>query len=83
MYIRLLFFIAVLVGIIWAIIKLKNSSSVDKISDGLFSAPKDKTVDEAIDGIASNKKTLKDKSAQNAQTIKDVAQEQEKINKHI
>ena len=83
LHIRLLLFIVVLVGIIWAIIKLKNSRSVDKIADGLFSAPKDTTVDEAIDGIASNKQALKDKSEQNARTIKAVAAEQEKINKNI
>ena len=83
MAIRGLFLIAVLIGLIFMYIKLKNSSFINKLSDGLFSAPKDDTVDEAIDGIKSNKETLKQKSVENAKTIKNVAVEQEKINKHI
>ena len=83
MAIRGLFLIVVLIGLIFLYIKLKNSSFINKLSDGLFSAPKDDTVDEAIDGIKSNKETLKQKSVENAKTIKDVAAEQEKINKNI
>ena len=83
MAIRGLFFIALLIGLIFLYIKLKNSSFINKLSDGLFSAPKDDTVDEAINGIKSNKETLKQKSAENANIIKTVAAEQEKINKNI
>jgi predicted RecA/RadA family phage recombinase len=83
MYIRLLIFIAIIAGIIYSIIKLKNSQKVDKITEGLFSTPKNNTVDSAIDNIKSSKQTLKTKSAENEKIIKNVALEQEKINQNL
>ena len=81
--IMLLILIAIAIVLIIAIPKLKNSRGVDKLADGLFSAPKEHTVDEAIDVIKSNKQTLKNKSVENEKTVKNVAAEQEKINKNI
>jgi hypothetical protein len=83
MVIRLLILVVFLAIAIYALIKVKNSRLVDKIADALFTPPKENTVDDAIAGIKTNKQTLKDKSVANSKAIKDIATEQEKINKNL
>jgi hypothetical protein len=59
--------------ILW--IKLKNSKGVDKLTDNLFNAPVQHTVDEAIDSIKDGKDALVQVTKDNAKKVKDLAKE--------
>jgi len=75
--------IAIVLFLMWLVPKLKNSKSVDKLTDDLFKAPDNSTVDKIVDGIKDSKGTLLRRSKDNAKKVKDFAKEQAKIDRGL
>lgn len=77
-----LIFLLLVLGFIFLLPKLKKSKGIDKLSDGLFKEPIKDTVDEAIQSIKNSKDTLVEKNQENVQKIKDIVDENLKIDKN-
>ena len=79
----LLFVVIVVAVVLFLVCSLKKSKGVDKLNDGLFKPVETNPIDDCIDKIKDGKDGLVQKSKEVAQTIKDKAKEQKKINKNL
>ena len=79
----LLIIVVVALVLIFIIPKMKKSTKLDNLNDGLFGSMDKSSTDSIINKVEQGKDALVDKIKQNADKVKDALADSDKINKTL